>query len=139
VAVSKAMSRFHNRLYALQHADKQENFRAAPTESPFSSLDRSAFRALSKRLNVNSVFLQKVRDRHIEESTISEGFCRLLSAELGTTPQLMTAYLLAPAQVSPDAYYKADQKPNVGPKQSFEEAVRSSGLSVEQQAYLLSL
>jgi hypothetical protein len=37
------------------------------------------------------------------------------------------------------AHYKAEQKPETRRKQSFEEAVRSSGLTPEQQAFLLSL
>jgi hypothetical protein len=38
-----------------------------------------------------------------------------------------------------DARFKAEGKPEPGAKQTFEEAVRGSGLTSEQQEYLLKL
>ena len=51
-AVAQAMSRFHNRLYAVRAA--ASSVRAAPkvsTENPFAALDRAQLRSLSQRLN----------------------------------------------------------------------------------------
>lgn len=136
IAVSRAMSRYQNRLYSLRQEDQahRPNTSAA---NPFASLDRTGFRGLAQRLNVNSVFLQKVRDRLIDSKTIPDAFCERLSAELGSSQDVVIVHLGGPPQISP-AYYKSDQKPEVGSKQTFEQAVKTSGLTSEQQSYLLS-
>jgi len=138
-AVSRAMSRFQNRLYAVQQA-KAERSVTAPVENPFAGLDRSSFRSLAQRLNANAVFLLKLRDRQIDPSTIPEGFCRLVAEELQAPLEVIHAHFAAQQQVkaSPQ-YFKADQKPEARERQTFEEAVRSSGLASDQQRYLLSL
>jgi hypothetical protein len=139
VAVSRAMSRYQNRLYSIRQEDQALRRPNTSVANPFSALDRDGFRAVAHRLKVNSVFLQKMRDRLIDHSTIPRVFCERLTAELGSTPDVVAAHLGAPPQISPAAYYKAEQKPEVGSKQTFEQAVRSSGLTAERQSYLLSL
>jgi hypothetical protein len=139
-SVSKAMSRFHNRLYAVQ----QE--RSAPARSleagvdnPFAAFDRSGLRHLGQRLNVTNVFIMKLRDRQIDETTMPEKFRRRVAEELGAPLDVVVAHFAGPAQIQPGVHFKADEKPEAGAKQTFEEAVRSSGLTAEQQAYLLGL
>jgi hypothetical protein len=139
-SVSKAMSRFHNRLYAVQHE------RAAPArrleavvDNQFAALDRSGLRQLGRRLNVNNVFIMKLRDRQIDEKTMTERFQRRVAEELGAPLDVVVAHFAGPAQIQPGVHFKADEKPSAGAKQAFEAAVRSSGLTAEQQAYLLGL
>ena len=76
-AVSRAMSRFQNRLYAVQQA-KAERSVTAPVENPFAALDRSSFRSLAQRLNANAVFLSKLRDHQIDPDTMPDSFCQTL-------------------------------------------------------------
>lgn len=140
-AVAKAMSRFHNRLYAVKA--ESSTVRAAPptlvAENPFTALDRAQLRSLGQRLNANTVFVMKLRDRQILAETIPEGFQRRIAEELKAPMELVAAHFAAQAQIEPRMHFKADQKPEVGAKQTFPEAVRSSGLTPEQQDHLLRL
>ena len=96
-------------------------------------------RSLGQRLNANTVFVLKLRDRLIEADTIPESFRERLAEELKAPFDIVAAHFSGRAEVALHVHYKANQKPEAGKKQPFEEAVRNSGLSVEQQLYLLSL
>lgn len=142
-AVSLAMSRFQNRLYEVRRTKPAPqatvSAKAGPVENPFSTLDRAAFRALAARMHCNTVFLGMLRDRDIDPKTIRGGFTRRLAEEMSVPPELLAAHFAAEQTVPHRQSYKADEKPRVGGKVSFDEAVRSCGLSEEQQAYLLGL
>jgi hypothetical protein len=51
----------------------------------------------------------------------------------------IVAHFAAPAYIQSSAQFKADTKPEAGEKQTFEEAVRSCGLTPAQQHALLNL
>jgi hypothetical protein len=139
-AVAEAMSHFHNRLYAVKIAERTAKTRAdAPLPNPFAALDRSQLRSLGERLNVNTVFVLKLRDRLIEAETIPENFRKTIAEELKAPFDIVAAHLAGRAVVAAAAHYKADGKPEAGRKQPFEEAVKNSGLSVDQQTFLLNL
>lgn len=142
-AVSLAMSRFQNRLYEVRQTkpapEAAVSAKRVPVENPFSALDRAAYRGLAARMNCNTMFLNVLRDREIDPQTMSGGFTRRLGEEMSVPPELLAAHFAAEQTVSHRQHYKADQKPHVGGKMSFEEAVRNCGLSDEQQAYLLAL
>jgi hypothetical protein len=138
--VSRAMSRFHSRLRAVRKGTDAEAAEAAPAvENPFAKLNRPAMRALAQRLHANTVFVMKLRDRLIRGDTMTEGFLRRLADELGVLLETVMAHFAAPAYVPRGAHFKADTKPEAGEKQTFEEAVRSCGLTPEQQTSLLNL
>jgi hypothetical protein len=138
--VSRAMSRFHNRLSAVRKAMDAEAANAAPAvENPFATLNRSAMRALAQRLHANTVFVMKLRDRLITGDTMTEGFLRRIADELGVLRENIVAHFAAPAYLQSSAHFKAETKPEAGEKQTFEEAVRSCGLTPEQQNSLLNL
>jgi hypothetical protein len=140
-AVLDAMSHFHNQLYAVRQA-KEHNVKpdiAASVANSFAALDRQEMRSLGARLHANTVFVMKLRDRLIAADTMTIGFKQRLAEEIRAPFEAVLAYFSGGSVVSAPAYYRSDQKPQVGEKQSFEEAVRSSGLTSEQQSYLLSL
>jgi hypothetical protein len=138
--VSRAMSRFHSRLHAVRGQTDAKAAEAAPAvENPFARLNRPAMRVLAQRLQANTVFVMKLRDRLITGDTMTEGFLRRLADELGVLLETMVAHFAAPAYVPRGAHFKADAKPEAGEKQTFEEAVRSCGLTPEQQNALLNL
>jgi hypothetical protein len=139
--VLKAMSRFHNRLYAVTKDTPTAQFshHVPKAENPLTSLQRAELRLLAQRLNVNLVFVMKLRDRQILPDTIPKGFEKLMADELKVPIEVVTAHFAAQSEIQPRTYFKADQKPAAGAKQTFEEAVRSSGLTPEQEKYLLSL
>jgi hypothetical protein len=139
-SVARAMRRFQTRLSAVRKATDAEVAHAAPVvENPFATLNRAAVRALAQRLHANTVFVMKLRDRLIRGDTMTEGFLRRLAEELGVLRETIVAHFAAPASIQSRAHFKADTKPEVGEKQTFEDAVRSCGLSPEQQTALLQL
>lgn len=144
-AVSRAMSAFHNRLYALCQASEAAVMEPKPSsgfvENPFSDLDRLEFRAVAEGIGANTVLVNKLRDRQIDPTTISNGFKRLVSNELKVPVDVLVAHLEASPTVTQASrqFYKADDQPRQGGRQSFADAVRGSGLTDEQQRHLLSL
>ena len=146
-AVSRAMSRFQNRLHAIGRTGVPplENQSAvAPASAlvnPFEALSQNEFRDLASRLDVNSVFIMKLRDRHIAPDGIPNGFRRQVAEEIQVPIEVVNAHLAGPQTTTSagQQFYKADEKPGVPKQQSFAEAVRSSGLSEAQQRRLLNL
>lgn len=136
-AVSKAMSRFHNRLYAEKKAALSSS--QGSVGNPFASMPRSELRIFARAINANLPFVMKLRDRQIREDTMSEGFKRRVTEVLEVPHDVVIAHFSAPPEVRVDARFKAEGKPEPGAKQTFEEAVRGSGLTSEQQEYLLKL
>jgi hypothetical protein len=139
-SVSRAMSRFHNRLDAVRKETAAKVADAArAVENPFMRLTRSEIRALAQRLHANTVFIMKLRDRLITGDTMTEGFLRRIADELGVLLENIVAHFAAPAYIQSRAHFKAETKPEAGQKQTFEEAVRSCGLTPAQQNSLLNL
>jgi hypothetical protein len=142
--VSRVMSQFENELYERRQARTTAAAPAraatASVENPFAALDRPGFRALVSQLDVNSVFLSKLRDRTIDPISIPKAFSRHIALEMDEDIDAMAAHLFAPQEsvAAGRQLYKAEGKPAAAPRQSFEEAVKTSGLSDEQQHRLLS-
>jgi hypothetical protein len=139
-AVGRAMSRFQNRLYAVTKSRQPANTNTAPeSPNPFASLERAELRGLGSRLGGNTIFAMKLRDRVIDLDTMTEGFRRHVADTMRAPLDVVVAHFAGRSELAAHAHYKAEQKPETGRKQTFEEAVRSSGLTPEQQAFLLSL
>ncbi|HZE55148.1 MAG TPA: hypothetical protein VE111_18000 [Bradyrhizobium sp.] len=141
--VSRVMSQFENQLYERRQAraaTPPARAATASVENPFAALDRPGFRALVSQLDINNAFLSKLRDRTIEPISIPKAYCRHLAEEMDEDTEAMVAHLYAPQEsvAAGRQLYKAEGKPAATPRQSFEEAVKTSGLSEEQQHRLLS-
>ncbi len=141
--VSRAMSTFQNALYANRAkatAPIENTSFAVAVENPFANLDRKAFRQLARDLNANLVFVCKLRDRQIDPKTMSEGFLQFLADKMKVVRDTLEAFFAGGGRpVAQPQFFKADQKPEANVQQSFEEAVRGSELSEEQQHHLMSL
>jgi hypothetical protein len=94
---------------------------------------------LANRLNVNTLFVAKLRDRQIDLNTMTTGFRKRVADELNVPVDVIVAHFAAQTETGSRQFYKAEQKPTVEGRQSFEEAVRSSGLTAEQQRDLMSM
>jgi hypothetical protein len=142
-AVSRAMSRFQNRLFEVQQKPAVAVVRAQSASvavvNPFAQLGRQEYRALAERLHSNIVFVGMLRDRQIDPATMTQGFKRRVADEVQVPEELLAAHWAAQAEAGTRQFYKAEEKPQAGPKLNFQDAVRQSGLSDEQQSYLLSL
>lgn len=140
--VSRAMSRFQNRLHAGRQVSTSladRDLSAADIVNPFVSLDRAAFRSLGTRLGANTVFVAKLRDRQVDLSGMSDGFRRKVADELRAPIEVVVAHFAAGQALTGRQFFRAEGKPEAGEKQSFADAVRSSGLTEDQQRLLLSL
>jgi hypothetical protein len=160
--VSLAVSRFQNRLFEVKtEARSQEAARGSSHSSlvkpprrfetgtkavmgpaprnPFLVLDRQQIRTLGERLHANTIFMMKLRDREIASETMTIGFLTIVAQELREELEVVTQHFAAPGQLFAVMNFKSESKPQVREKQSFEEAVKNSALTAEQQAWLLSL
>ena len=146
-AVSRAISRFHNRLHTVRRTGApslEDKLLADPISAPtnpFENLSREDFRGLVSRLGASTVFIMKLRDRHIDPDTMSDGFCQWVADKLTVPRDIVAAHFAEPQTVTSmgPQFYKADERPGRPEQQSFAEAVRSSGLSEAQQQRLMSL
>jgi hypothetical protein len=138
--VSRVISQFQNRLFDISRLQAPAApVRTATIVNPFAALDRIRFRSLAAELDMNTALLSKVRDRHLEPATIPNGFYRHVAEQMNEGIDVLKAHFYAPPEAATaNQYYKADGKPNVHARQTFEEAVRGSGLTAEQQRRLLS-
>ena len=138
-AVMRAISHFENYSYELN--------KGIPTHSmnvitnPLLTLGRDGFRALAARLHANNAFIIKLRDRLVEPNSViaRTGFCREISEQLNVSEEAIFSHLKANPAIPAGQYYKSDNKPAIVKQESFEEAVQNSGLTEEQQRYILSL
>lgn len=146
-AVSRAMSRFQNRLYSVKKAgevgtecDSLAN-ESITAFNPFTRLNRNEFRQLVTELDANVAFVTKLRDRQIDTEKMTDGFRKEVAEKLDVTKDVLVAHFNAPQnRVSAGRqFFKAVEKPSTEKRQSFKEAVRSSGLSERQQQRLMSL
>ena len=146
-AVSRAISRFHNRLHAVRRKgapslkDKLLTNPIPASANPFEDLSREDFRGLASRLGASTVFIMRLRDRHIDPDTMSDGFFQRVADKLKVPWDIVAAYFAEPQTATSMGrqFYKTDEQPSVTERQSFAEAVRSSGLSEVQQQQLMDL
>lgn len=139
-AVARAMDRFQKARIAVRAEKAHSPLDPVLSDNPFVGFDRGAYRALANKLNATTLFLNKLRDRLIEPMTIPVGFHRHIAQSLNIPVEIVLGHLAGQPQLNAQPqFFKSDGKPEIGPRQSFEEAVRSSGLTEEQQRYLLSL
>ena len=138
-AVSRAISHFQQVSYELEKGSGAGA--AEAVANPLATLSQDEFRAFASTLGANTTFLIKLRDRLIEPDTITSriGFCRVVADGLDISVDQMIAHVRAPAMVHARSLYKADQKPAASVRETFEDAVRNSGLTPEQQRRLLEL
>ena len=137
-AVSRAMSRFNNRLHEVRSGLSAQG-PVATARNIFLSYTRGELEALAKEMNATLLFVIKLRDRVIDPATVSVGFKRMVAEKSKATLDEVMAHLSGPQVVHTASFYKSDQKPQVLRQQPFDEAIRQSGLTQPQQKYLLSL
>jgi hypothetical protein len=142
--LARAMSRFQNRLHEVRSTQTQATApRAADLaerhHDPFASRTSGEMQIIVQKLDASPVFVMRLRDRGIDVETMPSGFIRRVAEILGESMDAMTSYFAAPAQLRANTFFKSAVAPAAGRKLSFEEAVRMSGLTPEQQAQLLNL
>jgi hypothetical protein len=139
-AVSRAMSRFNNQLFAVRQTRTGAQIAlGASVQNPFTGLSRGEVRALAEGLHSNAVFVLMLRDRQIDPGTMSKNFVSTAANQMNVPIELLAAHFASQPEAMARQHFKADDKPEQGTQVSFEQAVKQSGLTEEQQKYLLSL
>lgn len=138
-AVSRAISHFQNVSFELEKKGlpkKPKSF-----ANPFASLSTEGFRAYAATLGANSIFVMKLRDGRIDPESIyaRPGFCRVAAGGLSIPVEALMMHVRSGPTVSAQQLHKSDSKPVADKRETFEEAVRSSGLTPEQQKRLLEM
>ena len=114
--------------------------RPAIPVNPFERLTVQAFRALAADLNMNALFLMRLRDRAIKAASIPGLLIEALANKLEVDRAVMDGFLRgSPALADNDMQFRSAAKPAVPPQIDFKEAVRISQLTEEQQRALLAL
>lgn len=142
-AVSRAMSKFQNALHRVKtrgSATARERVPATVVENPLARYQRVEFRRFVKDLRANSIFACRLRDGLIDAKTMTRGFIEHLARAMKDSAEAAAAFVesLTPS-VPAGQFCKADDKPQASGQQTFEQAVKSSDLTEEQQRFLLSL
>ena len=142
--LSRAMSRFQNRLYAVRTAQAlpvtpRSLDRTETPRDPFALRSTEQMQVVMIKLGASPVFVMRLRDRGIDADTMTPGFIHCVAEALEEPEAIVRAHFGAPAQVQTRAFFKSDVTPAGGRKLTFEEAVRTSGLTPDQQAKLLAL
>ena len=130
-AINKAWSQIES---SLNFSPKQNS-----CMNPFAKLSSSAFRDLARKINVNGLFLGRVRDRGIKVSTFPVEFVARLASELGGSVDNMLAYLSNPPNIDSSQSFRSSEKPTASEQISFDDAVETSQLTINQKDALLAL
>lgn len=105
----------------------------------FAGFAGSAFPQLAARLGVSPVFLIKIRDGLIQAAGFPHALVKRIADEIGRDVEAVRAVLEGPASMPAGTMAKADGKPEAGAKQTFAEAVETSGLTPDQRQRLLDI
>ncbi len=105
--------------------------------NPFADLSAKGARDLAKDLGANTLFLLRLRDRQIRRETIPASFMRRLAELLAKPVELLEEHF-AGSPVLGAASYKSMVQPAATEAQTFEEAVRTAGLTDQQVRALLA-
>lgn len=130
--VKQAWSKFQSLLSPTDPASAA----TCTVENPLSSLSDERFRELASELNVNRLFLSRLRDCSIQAATIPQRFLAVLAQALTVSVEGLNRALEAPPTVASGLRHKASGKPGAGDKITFEDALTRSGLSEAQQTAL---
>lgn len=140
-AVSRAISFFQNAVYELENKVAAPLRSVAQPKNFLADMDRARFRSVASGLHANNTFMIKLRDRTMEPDSVTSrsGFCQKVAEEARAPIDLVIAHFQGPQVIARGQHFKSDNKPALARRETFEEAVRNSGLTEEQQAYLLGL
>ena len=129
-AVPAAMQRFQERLAEL---DREGPALDSPVD-PFADRTPAELKRVASALGLDKTLVAKLRDRKIVADTVPTELCDGLAMELEVPPAAIVAHLAQPAVVYASASFKAADKPEAGPKESFAEAVRRSFLETSEKS-----
>ncbi len=124
-----------------QHLDARDaNSGGGPAPlNPFTPLSPTGMRRVAAAVGIDKTLLAKLRDRRIVATTLPSSLNRDLASALQVPGAVLDAHLAAPACVPAGLSFKSANRPEVGSKETFADAVQRSSLDDEDKAGLLAL
>lgn len=136
--VSRAISRFHDRLRAHEAAKGGPENTGKQMRNPFEGLAVARKREIRDELGLDQALFAKFQNRLIEAATVPRQLVERFARLLDTTPDIFLGHLAGPPVMHAAAEFKSQEKPSAATrKESFEEAVRKSSLDEEKKQALL--
>lgn len=106
---------------------------SADDVNPFSGIERPEYRKLAHELGINTMFLNRIRDREVLLADFPAVFLDRLAAALRVTVVVLRRYLSLPPTPPVGGMFRSDSKPVVAAEAaSFGAVARESGLSEEE-------
>lgn len=105
--------------------------------SPFERFRGAAFVSLARTLNVSRSFLTAFRDGLVVASSIPDSFVSRFANATGLTAEAVRTFFSQPPTVLLGRQFKANNTPAHQGQKTFEELVRASDMTEEQQRTLL--
>ncbi|WP_207003650.1 hypothetical protein [Trinickia mobilis] len=101
--------------------------------NPFSDIERPEYRNLAHELGINTMFLNRIRDREVLLSDFPAIFLERLAAGLRVTIETLRQYLSLPPAPTVGGMFQSDAKPVIADEASpFTTVARESGLSEDE-------
>lgn len=104
----------------------------------FASLSVTELRAIAKRLDVPRQVIAAFRERRIIVASIPQRFLANLAAVLGATEATLRSTLQVDPPLECARSYKAEVKPQLGPRISFEQVLADAGVSPGRRSALMA-
>lgn len=135
--VSRAISRFHDRLQSSAEGDGARTGGKA-MRNPFEGLAIARKRQIRDELGLDQGLFAKFQHRLIEAATVPRQLVERFARLVDSTLEEFLAHLQGPPAMHAAPEFKARQKPSVSEgKETFEEAVRKSSLDEKKKQALL--
>lgn len=108
---------------------------AASSQSinPFSQFQGKRFASLCKSLGLPKAFVVAIRNRQVEFESIPERFLVAASTALGATLEDLKTFLRKSPNVAGALEFKADKKPQIAGKVTFQELIESTELTDQER------
>jgi hypothetical protein len=105
--------------------------------NPFSDIGKLEYRALAESLGINTLFLNRIRDREVLIGEFPIAFLNRLATGLWVTATALRQYLSQPPVAPLGGMFRSDSKPVIaGEASPFVTVARESGLTEEQIKHL---
>jgi hypothetical protein len=143
--LSRAMSLFQNRLFEVQKSqnaavtEHRTQRPAAASRDLFGQRSTAYMKMLCEKLDVSGLFLKRLRDREILAETIPLAFIRLMAQVMEEIEAEVASYFARSPQIAKHVHFMSEVTPAVQGQITFEQAVRTSAMTSEQQTRLLAL
>lgn len=105
---------------------------------PFEGISVDQLRSMAKQLDVPRQVITAFRERRVDIPSVPRRFLAKLAASMNAVLEQLVIALSSPLVPSSVRSYKADEKPLISERVSFDQILTEAGVSKEKRASLLS-